>query len=142
MFLGEYRHAIDTKGRLFIPAKLREDLGEKFYICKGMDQCLMIYESGAWEKFTEKLNALPLTNKVARDAKRYFLAGASMNECDRQGRTLIPAALREYAGITRDVVIVGVGDKVEIWDEGKWNERSALSDKLIAEQLDDLKLDI
>ncbi|MBR4908495.1 MAG: division/cell wall cluster transcriptional repressor MraZ [Acidaminococcaceae bacterium] len=142
MFLGEYRHSLDEKGRLFIPVKLREALGKTFFICKGFDHCLMIYDERQWQLFTEKLNALSMGQKMNRDIKRFFFSGADEFSCDKQGRVLLSASLREYAGITKDTVIVGVGDKAEIWSAEQWQSRDAAAEQMIEEGLDDLNLDI
>ena len=142
MFLGEYRHSLDDKGRLFIPAKLREALGKRFYISKGFDRCLMIYDEERWNLFAEKLNALTMGQKKNRDIKRFFFSGADEFVCDKQGRVLLSATLREYAGISKDTVIVGVGDKAEIWSAEQWQDRNAAAEQMIEEGLDDLNLDI
>lgn len=142
MFLGEYKHSMDDKGRLFIPAKLREALGKHFYISKGFDRCLMIYDEAQWEQFSAKLNALSMGQAKNRDIKRFFFSGADELACDKQGRVLLSAALREYAGITKDTVIVGVGDKAEIWAAETWQARNTASEQLIEDGLDALELDI
>ena len=111
---------IDTKGRLIIPAKFRETLGEEFVISKGMDGCLFVYANDDWNAFEQKLTSLPLINKEARQFARFFLAGAATVEVDKQGRILLPAHLREFAGLEKDVVLVGVGSRVEIWSKDKW----------------------
>ena len=115
MLLGEFEHSLDDKGRLFIPAKLRDALGKHFYLCKGFDGCLMVYDEASWQRFTEKLNNLSMGLKKNRDLKRFFFSGASDVSCDKQGRVLLASNLRRYAGIDKDVVIIGVGDKAEIW---------------------------
>ena len=120
MFMGEYNHTIDAKGRLIIPSKFRELLGEEFVLTKGLDGCLSIYPMDEWNAFEEKLRALPLTNKNARTFTRFFVAGATNCELDKQGRILLPAVLREFADITRDAVLVGVGSRVEIWSKDRW----------------------
>ena len=142
MFVGEYRHSLDDKGRLFIPAKLREALGKRFYISKGFDHCLMIYDETQWNLFSEKLNALSMGQKKNRDIKRFFFSGADEFTCDKQGRVLLSAVLRQYAGITKDTVIVGVGDKAEIWSAEQWQIRDEAAEQMIEEGLDDLNLDI
>ena len=142
MFLGEYRHSLDDKGRLFIPARLREALGKRFYISKGFDHCLMIYDEEQWNLFAEKLNALTMGQKKNRDIKRFFFSGADEFTCDKQGRVLLSATLREHAGISKDTVIVGVGDKAEIWSAEQWQARNAAAEQMIEEGLDDLDLDI
>lgn len=99
MFMGEYNHTIDAKGRLIVPSKFREQLGDEFVVTKGLDGCLFVYDNTEWKKFEEKLQALPLTNQNARKFSRFFLAGASACEVDRQGRILLPSVLRDFAGV-------------------------------------------
>lgn len=122
MLIGEYEHSLDTKGRLIMPAKLRQDIGEKFIITKGLDGCLFGFSQNEWSNFEEKLKTLPLTNKNARDFVRFFLSGAIECEIDKQGRFLIASNLREYANMEKDVVIIGVGTRLEIWNKDKWKE--------------------
>lgn len=125
MFMSEYNHTLDTKGRLIIPSKFRETLGEEFVISKGMDGCLFVYANDDWKAFEQKLTSLPLINKEARQFARFFLAGAATVEVDKQGRILLPAALREFAGLEKDVVLVGVGSRVEIWSKEKWENMNS-----------------
>ena len=122
MLIGEYEHSLDVKGRLIMPAKLREDMGEKFIITKGLDGCLFGFSQNEWSNFEEKLKTLPLTNKNARDFVRFFLSGAIECELDKQGRFLIASNLREYANMEKDVAIIGVGTRLEIWNRDKWKE--------------------
>lgn len=124
MFMGEYNHTIDTKGRLIIPAKFREALGEEFVLTKGLDGCLSIYPKNEWETFEEKLKSLPLTNKNARAFSRFFVAGATTCELDKQGRILVPGTLREFADLDKDVVLTGNITRIEIWSKEKWIENS------------------
>ena len=141
MFMGEYNHTIDAKGRLIIPSKFRELLGEEFVLTKGLDGCLSIYPMDEWNAFEEKLRALPLTNKNARTFTRFFVAGATNCELDKQGRILLPATLREFAGLEKDVVLTGMLNRIEIWSKEKWNENNSLDDVAmdeIAEQMTDL----
>ena len=141
MLPGEYEHSIDTKGRIAMPAKLREGLGGKFIITKGLDGCLFVYAMGEWQRVEQKLASLPMSRKTARDFTRFLFGGACEGECDKQGRVLLPANLRRYAGLERDAVIVGVGSRAEIWDAAKWqqyNEESAEDVNELAEQLADL----
>ena len=126
--MSEYNHTLDTKGRLIIPAKFREVLGEEFVISKGMDGCLFVYANDDWTAFEQKLTSLPLINKEARQFARFFLAGAATVEVDKQGRILLPAALREFAGLEKDVVLVGVGSRVEIWSKDKWENMNSDTD--------------
>ena len=138
MFMGEYNHTIDAKGRLIIPSKFRELLGEEFVLTKGLDGCLSIYPMDEWEAFEMKLRALPLTNKNARDFVRFFLSGAIECEIDKQGRFLITSNLREYAKLEKDTVIIGVGTRIEIWDKEKWksyNSDENISADEIAENM-------
>ena len=124
MLIGEYTHTIDTKGRIIMPSKLKEDIGEKFVITKGLDGCLFVYSKAEWKNFEDKLRSFPLTNKDARALVRFFLAGAMECEVDKQGRFLISSNLREFASLEKDVVIIGVLDKIEIWSKDKWLEYS------------------
>ena len=144
MFMGEYSHTIDAKGRLIIPSKFREQLGEEFVLTKGLDGCLSIYPNDEWAAFEEKLRALPLTNKNARTFTRFFVAGATNCELDKQGRILLPPVLREYANLTKDVVLVGVLSRVEIWDKDRWQENTYDEDEMdeIAEHMADLGFSI
>lgn len=121
MFMGTYEHGLDAKGRVIIPAKLRDNLGESFVVTLGLDGCLFAYPMDEWESFVNKLKELPGT-KEARKLQRYFLAGAAPCEVDKQGRVLIPANLREQAGLSKDVVFVGVLQKIEIWSKERWQE--------------------
>ena len=120
MFIGEYEHSVDAKGRLIMPAKLREEIGETFIVTKGLDGCLFAYSKKEWTAFEEKLGALPLSSKNARDFTRFFLSGAIECEIDKQGRFLISRNLREFAELEKDVVIIGVNTRIEIWNKEKW----------------------
>ena len=143
MFMGEYNHTIDAKGRLIIPSKYREALGDTFYVTKGLDGCLFVYDKTEWTAFEEKLKSLPLTSKDARKFVRFFLAGATMAEVDKQGRILIPASLRKYAELEKEVMLLGVGSRVEIWNKEKWEEASTYDDMdEVAEHMDSLGLSI
>lgn len=122
MFMSQYNHTIDIKGRLIIPSKFREKLGEEFVVTQGMDGCLFVYANDDWNTFEQKLTSLPVINKQARQFARFFLSGAAQVEVDKQGRILIPANLREFAGLDKDVVLVGVGSRIEIWSKDKWEE--------------------
>ena len=121
MFSGEYEHSIDTKGRVIMPLKFREALGSVFYITKGLDHNLLVYSAEAWQNFYEKLSKLPMADKNARGFSRLFLSGAVECEVDKQGRVLLPATLRNYAGIIKNATIIGNGDKIEIWSTETWN---------------------
>ena len=122
MLMGEYNHTIDAKGRLIVPAKFREVLGDEFVVTKGLDNCLFVYPNDEWTRFEEKLKSLPLTNKNARQFTRFFLAGAAACEVDNQGRILLPQVLREFASLEKDVVLVGVASRIEIWSRERWDE--------------------
>ena len=128
MFMGEYNHTIDTKGRLIIPSKFREQLGEEFIVTKGLDGCLFVFPQDEWQAFEEKLRTLPLTQKGARQFTRFFVAGAASCELDKQGRILVPATLREFAGLEKDVVLTGNINRIEIWSKEKWNENNNYDD--------------
>ena len=120
MLIGEYEHSLDAKGRLILPAKIREDMGEKFIVTKGLDGCLFGFSQTEWANFEEKLKTLPLTNKNARDFVRFFLSGAIECEIDKQGRFLISSNLREFAGLEKEVIIIGMNSRLEIWSKEKW----------------------
>lgn len=120
--IGEYEHSLDDKGRVIMPVKLRADIGERFIITKGLDGCLFVFSQLEWSNFERKLKELPLTNKNARDFVRFFLSGAIECELDKQGRFLIANNLREYANITKEIVIIGVGTRLEIWNKEKWKK--------------------
>ena len=122
MFLGEYQHSIDEKGRLIMPARFREQLGEKFIITRGLDGCLFVYPMEEWQKLATEVQNLPLAKRDARTFTRILFSGATEAECDRQGRVSLPASLREYANIQKDVVTIGVSDRIEIWSDQLWQE--------------------
>ncbi len=122
MLMGEYSHSLDIKGRVIMPAKLRQDIGEKFIITKGLDGCLFAFSQTEWFNFEEKLKTLPLSDKNARNFVRFFLSGATECEIDKQGRFLIPNNLREAASLEKDVIIIGVGTRVEIWNKEIWEK--------------------
>ena len=128
MFMGEYNHTVDAKGRLIVPSKFREQLGDEFVVTKGLDGCLFVYENTEWKILEEKLKKLPLTNANARKINRFFLAGAALCEVDKQGRILLPAVLREFAGIEKDAVMVGVGNRIEIWSKESWISANVYDD--------------
>lgn len=121
MFMGEYHHTIDEKGRIIIPSKFREDLGEKFIITRGIENCLFVYSLSSWEKITNKLESLPFTKKDARQFVRFFLSGATTAEFDKQGRVNITSPLISYANLQKDCVVIGTGDRLEIWSQEDWN---------------------
>lgn len=143
MFMGEYNHTVDAKGRLIIPSKFRENLGDEFVVTKGLDGCLFVYDNNEWQAFEEKLKALPISNKEARKFVRFFLAGAASVEVDKQGRILLPGNLREFAGMDKEVVLIGVASRIEIWSKERYEECSSDEDmEQIAEHMADLGLGI
>ena len=120
MLIGEYEHSLDAKGRLIMPAKLRQDMGDKFIVTKGLDGCLFAFSQEEWINFETKLKALPLSDRNARNFVRFFLSGATECEIDKQGRFLIPANLRTVAGLEKEAIIIGVGTRLEIWNKETW----------------------
>ena len=129
MFMSEYNHTLDTKGRLIVPQKFREQLGEEFILSRGMDHCLCIYSKDEWEKFTSKLGSVPeLSNPNGRKLARFFIAGSTTCEVDKQGRNLIPANLRTFAGLDKEVVLAGVGNRIEVWDKLAWEDYNDFDD--------------
>ena len=123
MLIGEYEHTLDAKGRVSMPAKLRKDMGETFIVTKGLDGCLFAFSQTEWLNFEEKLKSLPLSDKNARNFVRFFLAGATECELDKQGRFLIPGNLRLAATLEKEAIIIGVGTRLEIWDKNTWNAK-------------------
>ena len=143
MFMGEYNHTIDAKGRLIIPSKFREALGSEFVLTKGLDGCLFVFPMKEWEAFEEKLRSLPLIDKNARKFSRFFLAGASTCELDKQGRILVPGKLREFAQMDKEVVLTGMLDRIEVWSKEQWLENNAYDDMDdIAQSMQELGLNI
>jgi MraZ protein len=122
MFIGEYQHAIDTKNRMIIPSKFRDELGSSFILTKGLDGCLYAFTISEWKVLEEKLKSLPLTSKDARAFVRFFFSGANEIDIDKQGRALIPQTLLEYAQIKKDIVSIGVSTRIEVWSKEKWEE--------------------
>ena len=138
MFIGEYHHTIDEKGRIIIPAKFREELGESFIITRGIENCLFVYSEENWAQITNKLNSLPFTKKDARTFNRFFMSGATDVELDKQGRVNISRPLIDYANLLKDCVIIGTGDRLEVWSQESWESffdstKDSMSD--IAENL-------
>ncbi len=123
MFMGEFEHSIDAKGRIIIPSRFREDLGDKFVVTVGLDGCLFVYPQNEWEVFSAEIRKLPGT-KEARQLQRMFFGKAAACEADKQGRILIPAVLRECAGLEKDIVFVGVLNKIEIWSKERWESNN------------------
>ncbi len=128
MFMGEYEHSIDNKGRVIIPAKFREQLGDTFVLTKGLDGCLFIYTNEDWAAFAEKLKNTSFGSEKSRKLQRYFMAGAVQVEADKQGRILIPGKLRDLAGLTKDVSLLGVGNRIEIWNTETWENDGGYDD--------------
>ncbi len=126
MFYGEYEHTIDPKGRVIIPSKFREVLkehyGEKYYATRGLDRCLFLFPEEEWRSQEQKFRALPFTKSDSRKFNRLYFAGAAEVTCDKQGRILLPQYLKEFAGIKRDVMIVGVSNRIEIWSKEQWRQ--------------------
>jgi len=140
MFMGEYNHTIDAKGRIIVPSKFRESLGDEFVVTQGLDGCLFVYPDEEWMNFVAELKKLP-GNKDARQLQRYFLAGAASCEVDKQGRILIPSKLREQAALEKDIVFVGVLSKIEIWSKERWEGNNDYSNMdQIAEHMAELGL--
>ena len=121
MFIGEYHHTIDEKGRIIIPAKFRDALGKEFIITRGIENCLFVYSLQNWANITNKLSSLPFTKKDARTFNRFFMSGATNVELDKQGRVNISQPLTQYANLLKDCVIIGTGDRLEIWSQESWN---------------------
>ncbi len=141
MFKGEHQHTLDEKNRLTVPAKFREGLGDKFVITRGLDNCLFAYPEDEWTKLEEKLKVLPFTRADARSFSRFFFSGAVDAEVDKQGRVVVPANLKEHARIDKDVVIIGVATRVEIWARTEWEafrEKTEASYEEIAEKIVDI----
>ncbi len=137
MLIGEYEHTLDPKGRVNFPARLRESLGESFVLTKGLDNCLFVYSLEEWTLLEQRTRALPLSK--ARGLQRFLFAGAAQVEPDKQGRVLIPQNLREYAGLQKDVMVVGVSNHAEIWDKERWLQSAqALTADMMAEAMDEL----
>jgi MraZ protein len=121
MFIGEYHHTIDEKGRIIVPAKFREELGNNFIVTRGIEDCLFVYSTENWATITNKLNSLPFTHKDARTFNRFFMSGATEVELDKQGRINLPAPLIHYANLVKDCVVIGTGDRLEIWSQESWD---------------------
>ncbi|MBR5236079.1 MAG: division/cell wall cluster transcriptional repressor MraZ [Clostridia bacterium] len=125
MFIGEYQHTLDAKGRMFVPSRFRDDLGDVFIVTLGLDNCLFVFPQDEFDRLKAKLDAVSITNKDARRFARFFFARACECEMDKQGRIILPGNLREYAGLVKDVTVVGVSNRVEIWNTTDWeNEHS------------------
>ena len=135
MLIGQYQHNIDVKSRVIVPAKFREDLGERFYVTKGLDGCLFVLSQDGWKNLQEKIVGMPISK--ARQLQRFFFSGAAEVEPDKQGRILIPQPLKDYANIEKDVTFIGTGDRAEIWSTERWTEfNDNLTEDSIAEAMD------
>lgn len=137
MFMGEYHHSIDSKGRLIIPSKLRDDLGENFIVTRGLDGCLFLYPKEHWDAIINKYKELPDT-KDKRQFLRIFLSGATTCEYDKQGRINIPKPLVNYASLEKECIIIGVDEKLEIWSKEKWEEFIVINEENMSEIADSL----
>lgn len=143
MFMGEYRHTIDEKGRIIIPAKFREELGHSFVVTRGLDNCLFVYPAPEWSQLEQKLKTLPFTRSDARAFTRFFFSGATEVELDKQGRVNVPGNLRQYAKLEKECVVLGVSNRVEIWSKRIWEDYFAQSEESfneIAEKIVDFDL--
>ncbi len=138
MFLGEYRHSIDTKGRLFIPARFRSGENQRFYVNRGLDGCLSVFTEEGWNAQQARVNEMDMMKKDARDFKRIYFSNAAETVCDRQGRINLPAPLLKVANLEREVVVVGVSDHFEIWDTHRWEEYQHESSKRYEEIAENL----
>lgn len=138
MFMGEYSHTIDNKGRLIFPAKFREELGDVFIATKGLDNCLFVYTRSEWAILEEKLKKLPIAKPEARAFVRFFFSGAAELDCDKQGRVLLPTNLREHARLDKDVVVIGVSTRIEVWDKVAWDEYNQQVSPTVAEIAENL----
>jgi len=138
VFMGEYLHTIDNKGRLIFPAKFRDELGELFIATKGLDNCLFVYTRSEWAILEEKLKKLPLAKPEARAFVRFFFSGAAELECDKQGRVLLPTNLREYARLDKEVVVIGVSTRIEVWNKAAWDEYNQQVSPTVAEIAENL----
>ena len=141
MLMGEYQHKMDSKGRIIIPAKFRDELGDNFVATRGLDNCLFVYPMQEWSVLEEKLSSLPITSKDARTFVRFFFSGATECELDKQGRISIPANLRKYADLDQKTVIIGLGKRIEIWSQEQWEaclDSAEDSSEEIAAAMDEL----
>lgn len=138
MFMGEFQHNIDTKGRIIVPSKFREELGATFVVTRGLDQCLFAYPMTEWKVLEENLKKLPLTKRDARAFTRFFFSGAIECEIDKQGRINIPQTLRTYASLEKECVIIGVSNRIEIWSHSTWETYVTESEESFAEIAENL----
>ena len=135
--MGTYSHNLDAKGRMNFPTKLRESLGDSFIITRGLDGCLFVYSREEWAVMEEKISSMPLSK--GKNVQRFFFSNAAEIEADKQGRILIPAHLREYAGLDKDVMVIGAVNRAEIWDKDRWNKlNDSFSEDMLTEAMDEL----
>ena len=142
MFMGEYCHNLDEKSRLVIPSNFRDELKNNFVIAKGLEKCLYIFSKNEWEKVVSKLESLPFTKKDVRIFKRSFFSGAANVELDKSGRIVISSNLKEYAKINRECVIIGAGDRIEIWDKDEWNNFMKTYEDKVSDIAENLLMDV
>ncbi len=133
MFMGEYRHNVDEKGRMIVPSKFRDELGSSFVVTRGLDRCLFVYPLEEWKKLEDQLKSLPFTKKKTRGRTRFFFSGAAECELDKQGRVNIAAPLRDYAKLEKECVIIGVSNRVEVWSKSNWEEYFTESEESFSE---------
>ena len=138
MFLGENRHALDDKGRVIFPARMRDELGAQVVLQKGIESCVYVFPPEEWEREVQKVTSLPTTDPKARRYRRFFFSQAQSERIDKQGRLTVPQAFREYAGLQRDVVIAGVGARIEIWDAAAWDAQRSESESTVEDFASDL----
>ena len=141
MFMGEYQHKMDSKGRVIIPASFRDELSEKFVVTRGLDNCLFVYPMHEWSILEEKLTSLPITSKDSRTFVRFFFSGATKCSLDKQGRISLPANLRKYAELEKQIVIIGLANRIELWAKDKWDnyiDSAEDSYEDIAEKMEEL----
>jgi MraZ protein len=129
MFIGEYQHSLDPKKRVALPSKFRKELGSNVVVTRGLDKCLFVYPAKVWKELAEKLGTLPMGESTTRSFVRLMLAGAIDSDVDSQGRVLLPEYLKQYAGLNRNVVVAGLFNRLEIWDEGKWKVYKTKAEK-------------
>lgn len=139
MFIGQYNNKMDSKGRISVPVKFREELGIKFIVTRGLDSCLFGYSLEEWEKVEKKIKSLPITKKNARTFQRFFFSGATEVEIDKQGRINLPSVLIEHANLTKECVINGLSNRIEIWDRDSWNNMLNDSEDEIEEISEELE---
>ncbi len=138
MFLGENRHALDDKGRVIFPARMRDELGAQVVLQKGIESCVYVFPPEEWDREVQKVTSLPTTDPKARRYRRFFFSQAQSERIDKQGRLTIPQAFREYASLQRDVVIAGVGARIEIWDAAAWDAQRSESESTVEDFASDL----